>query len=161
MKSRRLIMVIAIPLLAAAGLLAYRYLPIADDEVSLPVVDGCALHLQACSVEFPSGGSMTFEISPRQPAPTDTLRLQASFDRVAPQVVGVRFKGVDMNMGYLEHFVYDLHQNEAGAEAVTFSGDAGVFACSSNLMQWLVLVQVQLEGTRYEVPFRFETMQRG
>lgn len=43
--------------------------------------------------------------------------------------------GVDMNMGYLKHFVYDLHQNEAGTEAVTFSGNAGVIASSSNLMQ--------------------------
>jgi hypothetical protein len=76
-------------------------------------------------------------------------------------VVGVRFKGVDMNMGYLEHFVYDLQKQDSGENRGSFGGDAGVFACSRNLMQWRVLVKVQAGNRRYEVPFKFETSQPG
>lgn len=162
MKPVRQVSAVAGALVAIAGLLAYFYLPFESDELRLPVVDGCVLHLEACSVSFPQGGSMTFEINPRQPAPTDTLKLKASFDQMAPQAVGVRFKGVDMNMGYLEHFVYEMQQNESAEQVPSFVGDAGVFACSSTLMKWLVLVKVRAgDGSRYEVPFRFETMQRG
>ncbi len=158
MKSTRRITIAAIAVVAIAGLIAYFYLPLESDEVRLPVVDGCALHLEACSVQFPQGGSMTFEINPLRPSPADTLQLKASFDQMVPQTVGVRFKGVDMNMGYLEHFVYEMRRNETAEQAPSFIGDAGVFACSRNLMQWLVLVKVQAnDGMRYEVPFRFET----
>lgn len=160
MQTRRLIPIAAMLLLAVAGLLAYRFLAGAKAEIELPVVEGCALHLEACSASFPQGGKMTIAINPRQPSPTDPLHLRASFEQLEPQVVGVRFKGVDMNMGYLEHFVYDLHKNETTGKTVSFSGNAGVFVCSSNLMQWLVLVKVQIGETRYQVPFRFETRQQ-
>jgi len=128
--------------------------------MTLPPVAGCALHLEACTADLPGGGQMTFEINPRRPSPTDTLRLNASFEQVEPKVVGVRFKGVDMNMGYLEHYVFDLERDSTGAKAASFSGNAGVFVCSSNLMQWLVLVKLQLGASSYEVPFNFETKQR-
>lgn len=162
MRPRRRIALLGIPLLVLAGLLGYRYLSAVDEELRLPVVEGCALHLESCSVNLPEGGSMQFSISPHRPSPTDTLRLNASFEQMKPKTVGVRFKGIDMNMGYLEHFVYQLQKNDAGENSNAFSGDAGVFACSRNLMQWLVLVKVQAaDGARYEVPFRFETNQRG
>lgn len=160
-KARRLIPVVVILLLSAAGLLGYRFLSGANAEIRLPVVEDCALHLETCSVNFPQGGRMMFAINPRQPSPTDTLRLHANFEQVAPKAVGVRFKGIDMSMGYLEHFVFDLKKIEPGEKLNSFGGEAGVFVCSSNLMQWLVLVKVQLGETRYEVPFKFETRQRG
>jgi len=161
MQARRLLPIAAILLLVVAGLPGYRFLLGVKAEIVLPVVEGCALHLEDCSASFPQGGKMTFAINPRQPSPTDPLHLQVSFEQLEPQVVGVRFKGVDMNMGYLEHYVYDLHKNETAGKTVSFSGDAGVFVCSSDLMQWLVLVKVQIGETRYEVPFRFETRQQG
>jgi len=160
-KTGRLIPITAILLLAVAGLLGYRFLQDANEEIRLPVVEGCALHLEACVASFPGGGRMTFAITPRQPSATDTLHVKASFEQVEPGVVSVRFKGIDMNMGYLEHFAFDLHKIEAGEKQSSFSGNAGVFVCSSNLMQWLVLVKVQVGETRYEVPFKFETRQQG
>lgn len=161
MQSRRLVLPGIILLLAVAGLFGYRFPLDARNEIKLPLVEGCALHLETCSASFPQGGQMRFAINPGQPSPTDTLRLHASFERMEPQVVGVRFEGIDMNMGYLEHYVFDLQKKKVGDNAVSFSGDAGVFVCSSNLMRWLVLVEVQVGETRYEVPFRFETRQRG
>jgi len=160
MHARRLVPIGMILLLAVAGLLGYRFLLDARSEIKLPLDEGCALHLETCSASFPRGGQMTFAINPGQPSPTDTLRLHASFEQIEPQVVGVRFKGIDMNMGYLEHYVFDLQKTKVGGSTVAFSGDAGVFVCSSNLMRWLVLVKVQVGETRYEVPFKFETRQR-
>jgi len=159
-RSRLLVPITAILLLAVAGLLGYQYLQHANGEIRLPVVEGCALHLDTCSANFPGGGRMTLAITPRQPSATDALQVNASFEQLEPGVVGVRFKGIDMNMGYLEHFVFDLKKTEADKKQISFSGKAGVFVCSSNLMQWLVLVRVQVGETRYEVPFRFETRQQ-
>lgn len=156
MALRRLIPIALLSAAAAGGLLGYRFLN-DKTEIKLPLVAGCAPHLEACTADLPGGGQMTFEINPKRPSPTDPLRLNASFEQVEPKVVGVRFKGVDMNMGYLEHYVFDLERDATGAKAASFSGNAGVFVCSSNLMQWLVLVKLQLGATRYEVPFRFET----
>ena len=159
MKFTHLLAITAIITMPIAGLLAYFYLPLETGEVRLPVVDGCALHLEACSVDFPQGGSMTFEIKPLRPSPTDPLKLKASFDQMMPQTVGVRFKGVDMNMGYLEHFVYEMQQQETAGQTPLFIGNGGVFACSNSMMQWLVLVRVRTgDGMLYEVPFRFETL---
>ncbi len=160
MNLERPVMIVAIILVAIAGLSVYFYLSLERDEVRLPVVDGCALHLEACLVSFPKGGIMTFEINPRSPTPTDTLKMKAAFDQIEPRTVGVRFEGVDMNMGYLEHFVYEMHQGQNVGKNAPFTADAGVFACSSGVMQWFVLVKVRAaDGQRYEVPFRFETKQ--
>ena len=161
MQQRRFLLLAAIVVLAIGGLLAYQYAWRDSGPVRLATVEGCMLHLEPCAASLPGGGSMIVEINPRRPQPTDSLRLKVSFDRIEPNTVGVRFKGVNMKMGYLEHYVYELQRNEAVAPAILFDGQAGVFACSSNLMEWLVLVRVQLDDTLYEVPFKFETLQRG
>ena len=159
MKSAHLVTITTMVLMSIAGLLAYFYLPLESGEIRLPVVDGCALHLEACSVDFPQGGSMTFEIKPLRPSPTDPLKLKASFDQMVPQTVGARFKGVDMNMGYLEHYVNEMQQHETAEQTPSFIGNGGVFACSNGMMQWHVLVRVRTgDGVAYEVPFKFETM---
>jgi hypothetical protein len=159
-KGRRLISIAAILLMAAAGLIGYYFLG-ARSEIRLPVVESCALHLEACVVTFPEGGRMTFEITPKQPSATQALVLNASFEQMEPQAVGARFKGVEMNMGYLDYYVYDLHKIGSNDKQSLFSGNAGVFVCSNNRMEWLVLVKVQVGETFYEVPFRFETRLEG
>ena len=69
---------------------------------------------------------------------------------------------MDMDMGYLEHFVYEMQQQETAGQTTLFIGNGGVFACSNGMMQWLVLVRVRTgDGMRYEVPFRFETIWQG
>lgn len=161
MKKRHSIGLAVAALLAIAGLAAYWYAWRDPTPIRLATVEGCMLHLEPCSAPLPTGGRMIFEISPKRPAPTDILRLNASFEQVEPGSVGVRLTGVDMNMGYLEHYVYELQRNEAITTKPLFDGNAGVFACSSNLMQWLVLVRVQIDDRLYEVPFRFETLQTG
>jgi hypothetical protein len=161
MKQKQWVVLYSLALLAGIGLLVYQYAWRDQGPIVLPTVEGCRLHLEPCTASLPTGGSMIFEINPKNPAPTDILRLDAQFEQVEPNAVGVRFKGVNMKMGYLEHYVYPLQRNDALSASVLFEGEAGVFACSSNLMQWLVLVRVQVGDTRYEVPFEFETLQQG
>jgi hypothetical protein len=75
--------------------------------------------------------------------------------------VGVRFKGINMNMGHLEYLVHELLPIDTPDGSVSFGGQGGVFVCSIGLMRWLVLVKVQVGETVYEAPFNFETVYRG
>ena len=143
-----------------AGYFAYRLVGGEAAIVSLPAVEDCSLHREACTATLPNGGEMRLDIEPKQPAPTDPLRVTAVFEEAAPGAVGVRLEGVNMNMGYLEHFVYQLARDRGDPAANSFSGSAGVFACSSTVMQWRVLARVELDGARYEIPFQFETREK-
>lgn len=142
------------------GYLVYRYFGGETAIVSLPAVADCRLQREACTAVLPNGGEMRLDIEPKQPAPTDPLRVTAVFEAAAPGVVGVRLEGVNMNMGYLEHFVYPLTRDRGDPAANSFSGSAGVFACSSTVMQWRVLARIELDGARYEIPFQFEAREK-
>lgn len=143
-----------------AGFFAYRHFDGEAAIVSLPVVEDCQLHRESCTAVLPNGGKLRLDIEPKQPAPTDPLRVTAVFEKAAPGAVGVRLEGVNMNMGYLEHFVYELSRDHGDPAANAFSGSAGVFTCSSTVMQWRVLARIELDGARYEIPFQFETRQK-
>ena len=157
MKSRNRLVGAGLIVLALGGLLAYRMLWLGPETIRLPVVEGCALHLQSCVAELPVGGTVTFEITPRRATPSDAMQLHARFENVEPVTVGARFKGVNMNMGQLEYLVHKLARVDDGGDGVAFTGRGGVFACSVGVMQWLVLVKIQVGDTLYEVPYRFET----
>ncbi len=147
--------------LVLGGLLGYQFVWRASNVIRLPLVEDCTLHLQPCSSSLPMGASMVFEISPKQPAPDRTLHLNANLDGVEPRAVGVRFKGVNMNMGQLEYFVHKLSPETTSDGSVSFAGTGGVFVCSIGVMQWLVLVELQIGERFYEVPFQFETTYLG
>ena len=106
---------------------------------------------------MPDGGSLTFEISPRDAVATDVLELRARFEGFEPGTVGVRFEGVNMDMGQLEYLTHDLERLESVGDTITFAGKGGVFACSVGVMHWLVRVRVGIGDTLYEVPYRFQT----
>jgi len=161
LQNKRRVIGAGLLLLTITGLLAYQFAWRGSNVIRLPLVEGCALHLQPCSSPLPMGASMVFEITPKQPAPDRTLQLSADFHGVEPQVVGVRFKGVNMNMGQLEYFVHKLSPDSTHDGSVSFSGTGGVFVCSIGVMQWLVLVKLQIGERVYEVPFKFETTYLG
>ncbi len=148
-------------LLALAGLLVYQFAWRASNVTRLPLVEDCTLHLEPCSSPLPMGASMVFEITPKQPAPDKTLHLSADFHGVEPRTVGVRFKGVNMNMGQLEYFEHKLSPETTPDGSISFAGTGGVFVCSIGVMQWLVLVKLQIGERVYEVPFKFETTYLG
>jgi len=157
MKRVLLIIGVTLPVLIAASLLAYQIVSSDPKNVRLPIVEGCALHLESCAVSLPAGAEVVFEIDPKQPNSNNVLQLAARFRGVDPQSVGVRFKGVNMDMGNLEDFIQELARQESPGEAVLFSGPGSLFVCSRGVMRWLVLVEVKIDKTYYEIPFRFES----
>lgn len=144
-------------LIVAASLLTYLFVLRAPGDISLPLVENCMLQIEPCSSKFPTGGKMTFAISPKRPEPTDALNFSVGFEDIEPQAVQVRFKGENMDMGYMEYLRYSLARIDSDGNTISFAGKGGVFACSTGLMSWLVLVDVEIDGTVYEVPFKFET----
>ena len=145
---------------AVAILAAYALYSRQHQTVRLPTVENCALDLDSCSTTLPQGGDIRVDIEPKNPSPSDPLRVQVEFANLQPGSVGLRFKGIDMNMGYLEHFVHELGSIRADQNGSSFSGPAGVFACSMSLMRWQAILQFDLGGTVYEIPFDFETRQK-
>lgn len=119
----------------------------------LALAEDCPLHLQACESLLPGGGKVTFEMSPKDPNPTEPLTLEATFVGVDPKRVAVSFEGKDMYMGYLQ---YPLRRQDDDA-AVHFSGRGSLSICVRSLMEWIALLKIEVGDTLYEVPFAFET----
>ena len=157
MKRMLLVIAITLPILIAACLLAYQIVSSDPKNVRLPIVEGCALHLESCTVSLPAGAEIVFEINPKQPRSDHRLQLIASFRGVDPLSVGVRFKGVNMDMGNLEDLTQELARQESPGEAVLFRGPGSLFVCARGVMQWLVLVEIKIDKTYYEIPFRFDS----
>ena len=159
MKDNFLTIAVGLLLIIIIGLLAYQFILRSDpNKISLPLVEDCSLHLQACSATLPNGGKIFFEINPKQPNPTEVLYLTATFQQIEPQLVQVSFKGKTMNMGYLEYVKYALQRLDTSDESIQFSGKGGLSVCISGLMEWIVLVNVKADGATYELPFEFETI---
>ena len=102
---------------------------------------------------MPGGGTVRFEMTPKEPNPVEPLQLKATFQGVTPQRVVVSFEGKDMYMGYL---VYPLSR-QTEAEEILFSGRGSLSICVRSLMEWIAYLRVDLGDTIYEIPFAFET----
>ena len=148
-------------LLAVCTLPAWWLMEREADTVLLPPVDDCRLDHAACSARLPDGSEVVFDIHPRSPNATDPLRLEASFAGGQASAVSVRFEGVNMDMGYLGLLKYQLTPTGAAGAGESFAGDGGVFACSAGWMDWRVLLDFELDGVRYEVPFQLRTTSTG
>ncbi len=122
--------------------------------VKLPTVEGCLLQHETCQSSLPGGGKIEFDVSPKTPSPTETLYLTAKFIDNNPDSVRVSFEGETMKMGYLE---YDLLQKQQNSNDVQFSGKGGLSICIRGVMNWIVPVNVRIENTIYQVPFKFNT----
>lgn len=129
-------------------------LPPVQNKVQLPLVKGCPLHLQSCIAQLPGGAEIQFDVSPKNPTPTELLHLTARFTHINPQDVRVKFEGKTMNMGYLE---YDLKQKVSTERNSLFSGKGSLSICIRSVMQWVVIVNLEVDNLVYEVPFEMET----
>jgi hypothetical protein len=161
MRGRRMLIVAGLLSLTIVALLGYQFVWRGPDVIRLPVVEDCKLNLEPCSSSLPMGGRIVFEINPRQPPAGDPLHLRADFHGLEADAVGVRFRGINMNMGQLEYLVHELSPIDTPDGSVSFEGQGGVFVCSIGLMRWLALVKVQVGETVFEVPFNFETNYSG
>lgn len=143
----------AAALLLMAGVFGYLSTQQTEREVvRLPLVTGCKLHLQSCSALLPEMGELTFEISPKNPSPTESILLRVTFSELQPERVEVLFEGKEMYMGLLQ---YALYPSE---ESGVFSGTGSLSICIRELMEWIALLKVQVGDKVYEVPFEFETI---
>jgi hypothetical protein len=152
-------------LIAVIGLtfyLGYQYYNAPDQAmIQLPLVTHCGLHKQACSTTLPGGETITIEISPKNPSPNDVLDLTARFLQSKPQKITLRFKAVEMYMGYTEYMTYPLKEANKETKTVNdsfeFRGQGGVAVCITGLMEWHVIANVKMDGQVYEIPFLFDT----
>ena len=118
----------------------------------LAVVEGCMLHQQACSVDLPGGGTLTFEMNPRPLPTTEPIALKAHFTGAGVERMEVLFEGKDMYMGYLQY------RMRPEADGMTYRGEGSLSVCIRRLMEWFAVVRVQRRGEWVEIPFPFETI---
>ena len=149
--TRSLLFAVAMLLAAGAGI----YLSTQQSErevVRLPLVTDCKLHLQTCSASLPDMGELTFEMSPKNPSPTESILLKAEFSELHPEKVDVLFEGKEMYMGFLQYHLYPDNEERV------FTGTGSLSICIRELMEWFAIVKVQVGDMVYEVPFEFETL---
>ncbi len=120
----------------------------------LPPVSDCKLQQQACSAGLTTDAEVEFDISPKNPDPTELLYLNVSFKGISPDSVRVRFDGKSMKMGPLE---YELKKQATDEGVTRFSGKGGLSVCIRGIMEWVVVVSIKLGNELYEVPFEMET----
>ena len=132
--------------------LVFRNLP---TNVKLPPVSDCKLERQPCSAKLPSGAEIEFEISPKNPEPTESLYLTARLKNINPDSVRVAFDGKTMKMGFLE---YELEKEVSpNSDVVQYTGNGGLSVCIIGTMEWIVLVKLVEDDNSYEIPFEMET----
>lgn len=117
----------------------------------LPAVSDCKLQLQTCETQVQGLGKVVVDISPKNAKATDPLQLTAQFARSEIKQVMLEFKGKTMQMGYLK---YPLHpQSSRGL----FIGKGGLSVCTSEVMQWWVVLHFVYNNIHYQLPFEMET----
>lgn len=144
-------MVLALILIGVVGYKASPLLMPKADVTALPD-PACDLHRGACQVALPSGGSLSFSLSPRPIPVISPLAVSVDLEGTRADRVMVDFAGVNMNMGF----------NRPGLEAVPgsegrrFAGQATLPVCVTGRMTWQATVLVESGAQRIAVPYRFD-----
>lgn len=144
-------MVLALILIGVVGYKASPLLMPKADIIATPD-PACDLHRGACRVTLPSGGSLSFSLTPR-PIPVITpLEVHVELEGANADRVSVDFAGVSMNMGFNRPGLEPV----AGAAGRHFSGQATLPVCVTGRMTWQATVLVESGAQRIAVPYRFE-----
>ena len=125
-----------------------------NQTITLPIVKNCKLQTTSCKASLPIGGALTFEISPKNPTPSNTLDLDVHLENIDTTSVRIKFNGKTMNMGYLE---YDLKPKSKSEQTAHYSGLGGLSVCILGKMEWVVTVSILIDDIYYEVPFEMDT----
>ncbi len=126
----------------------------------LPTITACALHEQACSVTLPNREIVSLEFSPR-PIPQlkpfqITLKTQNTASQ--PENIQIRFEGEEMYMGFLQFPLKPKKTTQLENREYQFSGTGVLSICTLKKMVWIAFLEMEMNGIRYEIPFRFETI---
>ena len=123
--------------------------------IQLPAVTNCKLQSQACVAKINNIGTITLDITPKNPTGLDTLMFSAQFkpainDSHISQVL-LEFKGKTMDMGFLQ---YPLHPKD---NQHVFTGKGALSFCTRDVMQWWVNLHFVYNDVHYQLPFEMDT----
>ncbi len=148
-KTRSTLAVVGFALIAGAAFVGARYWQSAQTAYlrMQPPVD-CDLRVAPCRQSV-AGGWVGFAITPNTIPLMQTLRLEVEIQGVAAEQVVVDIRGLNMAMGLNRTSLTPAGRGR-------WTGETILPVCSQRTMEWEAAVQLDA-GSRYEVPFRFET----
>lgn len=111
----------------------------------------CDLRSDSCELQLPGGGSVQFEITPKNIPLLKPMTLDVTVTGEEVASVEVDFAGVSMNMGF-------NRTKLEGADAGKFSGTVTLPVCVRNRMDWEADVMLATDAGIIVAPFRFETI---
>ncbi len=111
----------------------------------------CDLRSGSCELQLPGGGSVQFEITPKNIPLLKPMALDVTVTGEAVDSVEVDFAGVSMNMGF-------NRTRLKAADAGKFSGNITLPVCVRNSMEWEADVMLKTDAGIIVAPFRFETI---
>ena len=136
--------------LAGAGFVAARYWQSQQAQYErLGGPEDCFLQDGPCAQPI-AGGPVQFAISPDSIPLMQTLTLEFDAGELAPTMVAVDIRGLNMDMG-LNRTVLAL------SEDGRWRGETILPVCSQRRMEWEAAVQIEADE-RLELPFRFSTV---
>ena len=141
---------IVVVLLFAAALLAGRFLDLQQtdviDERVAPL--WCTPEAGPCTYPLEDQGELVLLLEPRdkiQPMEPLTARLESGNEDM--RAMAITLSGLNMDMG---HNRFSFRQSGAGFEAAVI-----IPVCTLARMEWEALVELEIDGRRLAVPFRF------
>lgn len=144
-----------------------------EDRMVLPLSAECQLHIESCHISIPDGGDLVLSITQDLSSenivngfsPEKSMRVVVEVSGLATDwirvllgekdaYIGSRLSGnnwQDSDFGALRYELYP------GNNGQIFSGEMGLSFCASTLVEWIILLEVGVGNTVYEIPFEFET----
>lgn len=144
-------MVLALILIGVVGYKASPLLLPKADITAAPD-PACDLHRGACRVALPTGGSLSFALTPRPVPVIAPLEMSVELEGASADRVAVDFAGVSMNMGFNRPGLEPV----VGSEGHRFTGQATLPVCVTGRMTWQATVLVESGAQRIAVPYRFD-----
>lgn len=136
------------------GVVGYKASPLLLPKADITATPDPACDLQrgACRVALPSGGSLSFALTPRPIPVVAPLEMAVELEGASADRVAVDFAGVSMNMGFNRPGLVPV----AGSEGRRFTGQATLPVCVTGRMTWQATVLVESGAQRIAVPYRFD-----
>ncbi len=120
-------------------------------SVTAALDDSCDLRKGTCTSKLPSGGRVSFTITPHDIQILKPLALKVKIKDVDVSSVEVDFVGVGMEMGFNRSKLRKVEKN-------AFIGKGLLPVCSNTRMDWEARVLLQTGDGMVVAPFRFYTI---
>ena len=152
----RLWVAAAILFLAAAGIAAYKVLPLQDPVVvrTAALDPACDLRTAPCTGKLTDGGRITFGIKPQTIPVITPLEFAVQLEGIDAHEVEVDLQGVGMNMGF-------NRPKLAARGGGEYAGNGMIPVCIRDAMEWEAKVLVYTDAGIVAAPFRFVTVKPG